>query len=64
MTCLVRLTLAPHLGRREHAAGGSAGKARGQAGAAVIGAELGSYLRITQSDWRGCASRCVVHVEM
>lgn len=39
MTCLVRLTLAPHLGRRKHAAGGSAGKARGQAGAVVIGAQ-------------------------
>lgn len=39
MTCLVRLTLAPHLGRREHAAGGSAGKAGGQTGAAAIGAQ-------------------------
>lgn len=39
MTCFVRLTLAPHLGRHKHAAGGSAGKARGQAGAVVIGAQ-------------------------
>lgn len=37
MMCLVRLTLAPHLGRREHAAGGSAGEDGGQTRAAAIG---------------------------
>lgn len=39
MTRLVRLTLAPYLGRREHAAGSSSGKDGGWTRAAVTGAQ-------------------------